>query len=139
MKTKISTMIAFVQAAIALAVMGAVRIWAPVCQKMLTLQSGKEVHMKCFYTDRASMGFAAILLVCALILALAKKDFRIIQVISFVTALILFLTATKVIGVCMNPEMPCNQTQTWLKILAGASMALSAVDLFAGKGNQLPQ
>ena len=42
MKNKITTIVGAVQALAALVLIGAIKIWAPVCQKMLTLTTGKE-------------------------------------------------------------------------------------------------
>ena len=42
MKTKLSNILIGLQAIAALCVIGAVKIWAPVCGKMLTLETGKE-------------------------------------------------------------------------------------------------
>lgn len=138
MKTNSSKIIAGIQLLVAFCVVGVLRFWAPVCNQMLTLENGRTVHMKCFYTDRAAMMISIILIVCALILIFSKKDVRAVQIVSFITSLLLFLTFSKIIGVCMNSEMPCNLTSLWVKGLAILSMILSAVDLFVSKDGQLP-
>ena len=42
MKTKMNNILILVQAAAAALLLGAVKLWAPVCGKMLELVSGKE-------------------------------------------------------------------------------------------------
>ena len=46
MKNKMTIIVSAIQAVAALCVLGAVKIWAPVCSGMLTLETGKEVAMK---------------------------------------------------------------------------------------------
>ena len=45
-KRKISGIIILIAA---IFMIGAVKVWAPVCQKSLELANGGETHMKCFY------------------------------------------------------------------------------------------
>ena len=138
MKLKSSKVIALLQMVISLAMIGALKIWAPVCGKLLTLESGKNVPMRCYYTDKAVWMLSVVLLLCSVILIFSKKDVQIIQIISFVVAGLIFFTFIKAIGVCMNTEMPCNKTALWGKCLASASMIFSVIALLSGKEGQLP-
>ena len=138
MKNKITTIVGVVQALAALVLIGAVKIWAPVCQKMLTLTTGKEVHMKCFYTAQASIGVAVILLVAAIVAILAKKDHKKVQLINIACGVVLFLLFTSLIGVCASPDMACRTTAVWGKVVAGITVVASAVDLLSGKEGQIP-
>ena len=47
MKTKMNKIMIALQALAAVCLLGAIKIWAPVCGKMLELVSGKTVPMKC--------------------------------------------------------------------------------------------
>lgn len=138
MKNKITAILTAIQALAALCVLGAIKIWAPVCTGLLTLESGKEVAMKCRYAAQAGIAVAVILLVAAVVAYLAKGAHKLVQVISIVGAVMLFLLFSSLIGICANPEMACHATALWVK---GASIviALAAViDLLSGKKGQLP-
>ena len=138
MKNKITTIVGAVQALAALVLIGAIKIWAPVCQKMLTLTTGKEVHMKCFYTAQASIGVAVILLVAAIVVILAQKDHKKVQLVNIAGGVVLFLLFTSLIGVCASPDMACRTTALWGKVVAGVTVVASVVDLLSGKEGQLP-
>ena len=133
MKTKLSNVWIGLQAAAALCTVGAVKIWAPVCGKMLTLESGKEVPMKCFYTGQAAIAVAAILFVVAVLALFAKKDHRKLMVVSAVCAVVMFLVFGSLIGVCVSPEMRCHTTAFWCRGAAIVTLAASAIELISGK------
>lgn len=138
MKNKLTTIVGAVQALAALVLIGAIKIWAPVCQKMLTLTTGKEVHMKCFYTAQASIGVAVIALVAAIVVILAQKDHKKVQLVNIACGVVLFLLFTSLIGVCASPDMACRTTAVWGKVVAGVTVVASAVDLLSGKEGQIP-
>lgn len=138
MKNKLTTIVGVVQALAALVLIGAIKIWAPVCQKMLTLTTGKEVHMKCFYTAQASIGVAVIALVAAIVVILAQKDHKKVQLVNIACGVVLFLLFTSLIGVCASPDMACRTTAVWGKVVAGVTVVASAVDLLSGKEGQIP-
>ena len=122
-----------------LAMIGAVKIWAPVCSGLLTLDSGKQVHMKCFYSGQALILLGIVIAVLAVVSMLAKKDYKLIQVASIVAALLVFLVFSNAfIGVCAK-IMACHSTKTWGFILAILSIVASVIDMITGnKESQLP-
>lgn len=135
---KRNKILAVIQGICALLMMGAQRFWAPVCQKMLTLENGKQVHMKCFYADRVGMILAGIILAIAIVIFLVKKPHRLVFLLSVVVGALLILSFTNIIGVCMNPEMPCNATKGWA-IGTGIVVILTGlIGLFAGRESQIP-
>lgn len=138
MNNKITKIIAVIQAVAALCVLGAVKIWAPVCTGMLTLESGKETFMKCHYTGQAALAVAIILLVAAVVLFFSKEGHKLVQVISMVSAVMLFLLFTTLIGICANPEMQCHQTAFWCQGAAAVTVVAGIVDLLSGKKGQIP-
>ena len=138
MKTKLSNILIGLQAAAALCVLGAVKLWAPVCGKMLTLESGKEVPMKCHWAGQAAIALSIILLVCAVVAFLAQRDHKKLMIVTAVTAVMLFLTFTSLIGVCASDTMRCQTTALWGKIAAAVAFAASLVELFSGKEGQIP-
>lgn len=138
MKTKLSNLLIGLQAAAALCVLGAIKIWAPVCGKMLVLESGKEVPMKCHWAGQAAIALSVILLVCAVVALLVKRDHRKLMIVSAVTAVMLFLVFTSLIGVCASETMRCQSTALWGKIAAGVAFAAALAELLSGKEGQIP-
>ena len=138
MKTTFVKVMVALQALAALALIGAVKIFAPVCSKMLTLESGKEVHMKCFYTGQTALVLAVLLLAVAVLTWLARQDLRRFALLSIGIGVAIFLVFTGVIGVCANPDMACNTTAVWAKISAAVAIAASLGIIFSGKEGQLP-
>ena len=138
MKTKLSNILLSLQAVAALCVIGAVKIWAPVCGKLLTLDTGKEVPMRCYYTGQAAIAVAVILLTIAIAALLSKSGHRKLMVISAVAAVMLFLLFSSLIGVCASPDMRCHATDFWCRGAAVVSLAASVVELLSGKEGQIP-
>lgn len=138
MKSKIVNILAAVQAAAALLVICAIKFFAPVCGKMLTLDTGKEVHMKCFYTAQAGVAVSVILLVAAVVVILSRVDYKKVQLISIAGGVLLFLLFTSLIGVCASPDMSCNTTAVWAKIGAAVTVVAGVATLFSGKDGQIP-
>ncbi len=138
MKSNTQKVVAFVQAVAALVVVGATRFWAPVCQGKLELATGKKVAMKCFYTDRVSMIIAGLIILAAVLIFISKHEVKKLYFITLVLGVLLFLTYTHIIGVCMNPEMPCNITALWGKAAAVAVSVMSLIGIFVNKETQVP-
>ena len=138
MKTKLSNLLIGLQAAAALCVLGAVKIWAPVCGKMLDLANGNQVPMKCHWAGQAAVALSVVLLVCALVALLAKRDHRKLMIVSAVTAVMIFLTFTGLIGVCASETMRCQSTALWGKIAAVVALVDALAELLSGKEGQIP-
>lgn len=138
--SKINKIVSGIQAASALTVMGAISLWAPTCDKLLELTSGKMVPMKCHYTGKAALVVAGLLLLTAILNFFAKKEHKKFMVLSTVTALLIFLLFSSIIGVCMKNTMPCQVTAIWCKAAAAIALIASLVGFFAGnKDGQLPE
>ena len=138
MKTKLSNILIGLQAAAALCVIGAVKLWAPVCGKMLTLETGKEVPMRCFYTGQAAIAIAVVMLAIAAVALLTKSGHRKLMIVSSVAAVMLFLLFSSLIGVCVSPDMRCHATDFWCRGAAVVSLAASVIELLSGKEGQIP-
>ena len=138
MKNTLNKILFAIQGLAALVLLGAVKIWAPVCGKMLTLQTGKEVPMKCHWTAQAAVAVAIILLAVAVMAFLAKQDQKKFFVVGAVIAVMIFLLFTSLMGVCASPDMRCNTTAVWAKIVAAVVLVCSGVGLLAGKEGQIP-
>ena len=118
MKTKLSNLFIGLQAAAALCVVDAVKLWAPVCGKMLDLANGNQVPMKCHWAGQAAIALSIVLLACAAAAFLAKKDHKKLMLVSAVVAAMLFWVFTGLIGVCASDTMRCQSTKVWGMIMA---------------------
>ena len=139
MKTTMNKIMLALQALAAALLIGAVKIWAPVCGKMLELVSGKEVPMKCHWAGQAAIAVSVIILAVAIMAFLAKQDYKGLMVVNAVAAVILFLVFTNtLVGVCASAEMRCNITKVWGMGAAAVVFASSLINLLSGKEGQVP-
>ena len=139
MKTNLNKIMIALQALAAACMIGAIKIWAPVCGKMLELVSGKQVPMKCHWAGQAAIAISVIILVTAVIALLTKKDFKTLMIVTAVAGVMLFLVFNNsLIGVCASADMRCQATKLWGMICSGAVFAASLVNLLSGKEGQVP-
>ena len=138
MKTKMNKIMITLQALAAALLIGAIKIWAPVCGKMLDLANGNQTHMKCHWAGQAGLAVAVILLVAALMALLAKKEYKGLMVVNAVAAVVLFLVFTSLIGVCASETMRCQVTKVWGIGAAAVVFATSLINLLSGKEGQVP-
>ena len=138
MKTRMNKVLIILQALAAACMLGAVKIWAPVCGKMLDLANGNQVPMKCHWAGQAALAVSIIILVTAVMALLAKKEYKGFMVVNAVTAAMLFLVFTSLIGVCASTEMRCQVTKVWGIGAAAVVFATSLINLLSGKEGQVP-
>ena len=138
MKTKMNNILILMQAVAAAVMIGALKIWAPVCGKMLELVSGKEVPMKCHWAGQAAIAICILILVAAVMALLAKKEYKGLMVVTAVAAVMLFLVVTSLIGVCASEEMRCQATKVWGLGVAAVVFGTSLINLISGKEGQVP-
>ena len=138
MKTKLSNIFIAIQALAAVVMVAALKIWAPVCGKMLETTAGKQVPMKCHWAGQAAIAVCVIILAVAVMAFLAKKEYKGLMVVNAVAAVVLFLVFTKLIGVCASAEMRCQITKLWGMGAAAVVFATSLVNLLSGKEGQVP-
>ena len=138
MKTKMNNILIAIQALAAAAMIGAIKIWAPVCGKMLETTAGKQVPMKCHWAGQAAIAVAVIILAAAIMALLAKKEYKGLMVVNAVAGVILFLVFTSLIGVCASEEMRCQTTKLWGMGCAAVTCVTSLVNLLSGKEGQVP-
>ena len=138
MKTKMNNILILMQAVAAAVMIGALKIWAPVCGKMLELVSGNEVPMKCHWAGQAAIAIAVIILVAAVMALLAKKEYKGLMMVTAVAAVMLFLVFTSLIGVCASEEMRCQATKVWGLGVAAVVFGTSLINLISGKEGQVP-
>ena len=137
MKDKI---IPAVQAVLALMIIGVEKIWAPVCAGLLDMANGKQTHMKCWFSAQAVIVIAIVLIVMLIMMlfvdAPARKRF---QIAVLVAAILMPLTFTKIIGMCMMEGMACHGTAMWVIILSAAIAILGIADILKGGKDQIPE
>ena len=138
MKTKLMNILIAVQALAGLAMLSAVKIWAPVCGKMLELANGNQVPMKCHWAGQAAIVVGILITVTAVMGLLAKQDYKKFAVVNAVAAVLLFMVFTSLIGVCASEEMRCQITAVWGKGIAAVTLATSLALLLGGKEGQIP-
>lgn len=138
MKTNLNKIMIALQAAAALCVLGAVRLWAPVCDRLLDLANGNQLPMKCHWAGQAAIAVAVIILVTALMALLAKKEYKGFMVVNAVAGILLLLVFTSLIGVCASKTMRCNVTKVWGMGAAAVTIAAALINLLSGKEGQIP-
>ena len=138
MKTTMNKVMIVLQALAAAALLGAIKIWAPVCGKMLELVSGKQVPMKCHWAGQAAIAISVIIIAAAVMALLAKKEYKGLMIVNAVAAVVLFLVFTSFIGVCASAEMRCQITKVWGIGAAAVVFGTSLINLISGKEGQVP-
>ena len=138
MKTTMNKVMIVLQALAAAALLGAIKIWAPVCGKMLELVSGKQVPMKCHWAGQAAIAISIIIIAAAVMALLAKKEYKGLMVVNAVAAVVLFLVFTSLIGVCASETMRCQLTKVWGIGAAAVVFGTSLINLISGKEGQVP-
>lgn len=102
----------------------------PVCKGLLELANGKQAPMRCFWTARAEILLAALVVFTGIQLALAKETeaFKKVSNMVILSGLAVVLTPLYIMPTCMNPEMACNiGTKPALLILGGLTFILGLV------------
>ena len=138
MKTKMNNILIAIQALAAAVMIGAIKIWAPVCGKMLETTAGKQVPMKCHWAGQAAIAVSVIILATAIVALLTKKEFKGLMIVNAVAGVILFLVFTSLIGVCASEEMRCQTTKLWGMGCAAVTCVTALVNLLSGKEGQVP-
>ena len=138
MKTTMNKVMIVLQALAAAALLGAIKIWAPVCGKMLELTNGNQVPMKCHWAGQAAIAISVIIIAAAVMALLAKKEYKGLMVVTAVAAVVLFLVFTSLIGVCASETMRCQITKVWGIGAAAVVFITSLINLLSGKEGQVP-
>ena len=138
MKTLMNKILIALQIAAAAALIGAVKIWAPVCGKLLELANGNQVPMKCHWAGEAAVAVCVIILAAAVMALLARKEYKGLMVVTAVAGAVLFLVFTSLIGVCASAEMRCQATKIWGIGAAAVVFGTSLINLISGKEGQIP-
>jgi len=97
--------------------------------RILTLESGKQVPMKCLWSARAELALGIPLLVLGVLLAIArlKETIRSLSIMGVVLGILIVLIPTSIIGVCANPDMECLSIMKPLMIVVGILTILVSI------------
>ena len=90
--------------------------------KALTLENGRQVPMKCYWTARASLAVAVPLLAVGLLIAFSrqKETLRALALVGAILGTMVILLPTRLIGVCQHPGASCNLVMKPALIFAGS-------------------
>jgi len=95
----------------------------------LELANGMTVAMKCHWTASGELALAIPLLgVGAVMVAGRRKEtLRSLSIIGGLLGVMIILLATRLIGVCANPDMICNSTMQPALIFSGILIVAASV------------
>ena len=131
--TKSTMIAAAVEAVIAVFMILAVKVFAPVCTGMLETTAGKQVPMRCHYAAAAAVILAVLWIVnAAVCFAVKQKTACGIMTIAIAVCVFVILNSTIGMGICANPDMACNITAPYMKLCATLEMITGAVSVFLG-------
>jgi hypothetical protein len=91
--------------------------------KAIQLAGGGSIPMRCLWTARAEIGSGVLLLAVGAFLFFSRKleSRRILSVLAFLLGILILLLPTRLlIGVCINPDMPCVVIMKPLLLLVGS-------------------
>jgi len=107
--------------------------------KMLTLESGKQVSMKCHWTARAELAVGIPLLAVGLLMLVSrrKESIRNLGIVGVVLGVMTILLPAVLIGVCSNDDMICNSLMDPALILLGAlAIVASGAAVWLARGQE---
>jgi LPXTG-motif cell wall-anchored protein len=89
--------------------------------RVLTLQNGKTVDMKCHWTSIAALvaGIPLLLVGGSFLFTKKRETHRTLSLIGLVLGAFFILLPTALIGVCAMPDMICNSVMRPTMILTG--------------------
>jgi hypothetical protein len=101
--------------------------------RTLTTDAGKTVSMKCHWTGRAELALGIPLLGVGILVGVSRRreTRRALGVLAALLGVVAILLPTELIGVCMNPDMPCVGIMKPALILMGALVVAIGVAVTA--------
>ena len=111
----------------------AVKVFAPVCTGMVDTAAGKQVPMRCHYTAVLLLFLGLILLVNAGLCAV-RREMAVCGTITAVLSALAFaaLSSSMGTGICLNPEMACHVTASFVKALGGIGILIGVLCTYMG-------
>lgn len=133
MKKNKSLVFAGIELVHALCLILVVKVIAPVCGGMVETAAGKQVPMRCHYAGTALLFLGVLLLVNAVLCAV-RKERVVCGIMAIVISVLSFLTLNPDMGmgICANPEMACNFTAPFVKVLSAAGIIIGGLSVYCG-------
>lgn len=135
MERNIQRILTFGLLAIALCILGALYVWAPVCNGLLELATGNMVHMKCFYMSQATTALVFLLLVLAITSLITRRTNSIMIIALGIMLIITTYQFFLGIGICAKETMDCHNTALWIRT-GGVLTILIGIGSFFSKSKQ---
>lgn len=129
MKVNATTILKVVSLLCALAAIGAVLLWSPVCVGSLELANGNMVPMRCAYAGKTALLLAVILAIVVTTELVSRRSApaATVAVVALSVALVVITFTTPFSGgVCASADMACQTTALWLRLCGGVSAAAAA-------------
>ncbi len=133
MENKKSLILAGAEAVHAICLILIVKVIAPVCDGLVETAAGKQVPMRCHYTSNAIIFLGIILLVNAVLCAL-RKEMVVCGAITITASVLAFLALSSSVGmgICINPEMACNFTAPFVKVMGAIGIVIGGISVYLG-------
>jgi hypothetical protein len=109
--------------------------------RSLTTADGRSVPMKCHWTAIAEIGMAVPLALVGILNVTGKRkeSFRMLSGFGGTLGILTILFPTVLIGVCANPDMPCNMVMKPILISAGVLVVAASLVIFGTSGSKMEQ
>ena len=100
--------------------------------RMLTLEDGRQIPMKCHWTASAevALGVPLFAIAGALFLGRQKETASSLGSLGIVLGVLVILIPTELIGVCASPAMPCHSVMRPTLLLAGSLVTVISLAVF---------
>lgn len=132
-QNKSAMVVAVVEAVVAVLMLLVVKVIAPVCTGMVETAAGKQVPMRCHYTEVAATLLAFLLLICAVVCFVTKQKVACgIMAVAIALCGFVILNSTMGTGICANPDMACNVTAPYIKLCSTIALLTGAISVFLG-------
>jgi len=97
--------------------------------RVLKLESGKTVPMKCTWSARAelALGIPLLALGALMFVSRRKETIRALSILSAILGILVILIPTSIIGVCMAADMSCNSILKPTMIVSGIIITAAAL------------
>jgi hypothetical protein len=113
--------------AMVLMILGLVTIFVPsfyTCHahgKAVQLPGGKTIPMKCLWTARGEIGMGILVLAIGIFLFISRtlESRRFFSILALLLGIFIILLPSVLIGVCINPDMPCVVLMKPILLLIG--------------------
>ena len=132
-QNKSTMVVAVVEAVVAILMLLVVKVIAPVCTGMVETAAGKQVPMRCHYTEVVASLLAVLLLVCAVVCFVTKQKVACgVMAVAIAACGFVILSSTMGTGICANPDMACNVTAPFIKLCSTLALFTGAISVFLG-------